>query len=82
MKAHENILNQIVELTTHIETNYPELYTFIDEIPLTVSAASSTKTNTSLMEDYLESLKQMLGGYIKTHGNTQCQNPASIQKQV
>ena len=67
MKDLKSILAEITELTTNIETNYPELYTLLDENPLTIPAKAHPKMTLDTMADYLESLKQILEQYIKTH---------------
>ena len=61
------ILAEISELTTNIESNYPELYTYLDENPLTIPANAHPKMTLDIMADYLESLNQLLKQYIKTH---------------
>jgi SUMO ligase MMS21 Smc5/6 complex component len=67
MKTLQKIETQIVTLTTSIEVNYPELYDMLDENPITIPAVIRPKMSISIMEDYLESLKQILQQYIKTH---------------
>jgi hypothetical protein len=67
MKTLQNIETQIVTLTTSIEVNYPELYAMLDENPITIPTVIDPKMSISVMEDYLESLKQILKQYIKTH---------------
>lgn len=67
MKTLQSLENQIITLTTSIEVNYPELYALLDENPMTIPTVVDPKMNISVMEDYLESLKQILKQYIKTH---------------
>lgn len=67
MKTLQDIENQIIRLTTSIEVNYPELYTTLDENPITIPSIANPDMTISVMEDYLESLKQILKQYIKTH---------------
>jgi hypothetical protein len=67
MKTLQKIETQIVTLNTSIEVNYPELYDMLDENPITIPAVIHPKMSISIMEDYLESLKQILKQYIKTH---------------
>lgn len=69
MKSLQDIETQIVTLITSIEVNYPELYALLDENPMTIPTVINPKINVSVMEDYLESLKQILKQYIKTHKN-------------
>ena len=67
MNELQNIENKIVELTTLIETQYPELYKFLEESPETMPLVNHPDINTIIMEDYLESLNQLLKHHIETH---------------
>lgn len=67
MKTLRDIENQIVRLTTNIVVNYPELYATLDENPMTIPSKIHPHITKSDMEDYLESLKQILKQYIKSH---------------
>ncbi|WP_396602028.1 hypothetical protein [Algibacter sp. R77976] len=67
MSQLHNIENQIVKLTSLIETKYPELYQFLEETPVTMPAVNHPDINTKIMKDYLESLKQLLKHHIETH---------------
>lgn len=67
MRTLQDIENRIITLTTSIEVNYPELYATLDENPMTIPTKIHPDMTMSIMEDYLESLKQILKQYIKTH---------------
>lgn len=67
MKTLQDIQTQIIKITTNIETNYPELYAMLDENPITIPSAIHPKMSINVMDDYLESLNQILAQYIKTH---------------
>lgn len=67
MDISKQIIEQISELTTIIEVNYPELYVFLDENPLTISNSEHPQITSEILNDYLESLKQLLTNYQKTH---------------
>ena len=70
MKTLQEIENQIIRLTMSIEVNYPELYATLDENPITLPSKVHPDMNINIMEDYLESLKQILKQYTKTHNKT------------
>jgi hypothetical protein len=70
MKALQDIENQIIRLSTRIEVNYPELYVTLDENPITIPSKVHPNINTTIMEEYLKSLKQLLKQYTKTHNIT------------
>ncbi|WNH07760.1 hypothetical protein [Thalassobellus suaedae] len=66
MNNLKNILKEITQLTFNIETNYPELYRTLDENPMTIPATDHPHIDKKIMEDYLESLKQILKKYLET----------------
>jgi len=69
MQNHSSIVKEITELTNTIESNYPELYSYLDENPLTLSVAQHPKVDKKAMEDYLQSLKELLEHHLQTHKN-------------
>ncbi|MDF2158047.1 hypothetical protein [Algoriphagus sp. CAU 1675] len=60
MKDINSLLLEITQLTTNIKYNYPELYRLLDENPITLPTEEHPKINAGLLENYLESLKQLL----------------------
>lgn len=67
MKNLKTILEEITWLTNNIETNYPELYKYLDENPMTIPKNSHPDVDKKAMEKYLESLKQLLKHHLETH---------------
>ena len=67
MKNLSHLLTEITEITTTIETKYPELYRSLDENPITIPATNNPNIDSEVLEEYLESLKQLLSHYLKTH---------------
>lgn len=67
MKNLQEILVKITQLTQTIETQYPELYQFLDEDPITISTKLHPKLNKHDFQEYLESLNQLLEHHIETH---------------
>jgi hypothetical protein len=67
MKTLTKLLTEITQITTNIETNYPELYRSLDENPLTIPATDHPHIDKQIMENYLESLKQLLKHHLETH---------------
>ncbi|MDO6472577.1 hypothetical protein [Maribacter sp. 1_MG-2023] len=67
MKQLHKILNEITALTLNIETNYPELYRSLDENPLTLPVSQHPHMDKVVMQEYLESLKQILNHYLEEH---------------
>ncbi len=69
MKDVHNLLREISEITTNIETNYPELYRSLDENPMTIPISDHPHIDKKIMQEYLESLKQLLEHHLDTHKN-------------
>ena len=67
MKTAEELLTKISEITTDIETNYPDLYKFLDEAPITIPNLEHPKIDTGQLEVYLESLNDLLNKYKNNH---------------
>lgn len=66
MSERQHILTQITRLTSNIETNYPELYRFLDESPMTIPAEAHPHLDKSVLEDYLKYLKELLRHQLET----------------
>lgn len=67
MKNLKHLLQKITSLTTEIETNYPELYTFLDENPITIPSAIHPDMDRKILEDYFEDLHELLKHHLETH---------------
>lgn len=67
MSDLNTIMTEITNLTNTIETDYPGLYQFLDEDPMTIPSMEHPEINKDVMEKYLEDLKQKLKQYSKTH---------------
>ncbi len=70
MKTLNQLMQDIIQLTTEIETNYPELYKYLSETPLSLSETASKTVHTTELKLYLETLKSQLQHHIETHKNT------------
>ncbi|MBK5210508.1 MAG: hypothetical protein JJE44_13550 [Flavobacteriaceae bacterium] len=66
MKNEQKLLSEISKLTKKIETDYPEIYQFLDEIPVTIPSEKDPDINNKVLRDYLESLKQLIKNYVET----------------
>ncbi|MBE0424434.1 MAG: hypothetical protein IBX66_10930 [Lutibacter sp.] len=66
MNNLQKTLKEISQLTKTIETNYPELYQFLDESPMTIPSEGNPSINKKTMQDYLDSLKQLLKHHLET----------------
>ena len=66
MNNLQNTLTEISQLTKTIESNYPELYQFLDESPITIPSESNPTIDKKILQDYLDSLKLLLKNHIET----------------
>lgn len=64
MKRLQQLTRDINELTLKIEQDFPELYQFLNETPITIPS-STDPINTKNFSDYLDSLKQILERHIE-----------------
>lgn len=67
MAVDPKILTEISAVTRDIEENYPELYKYIDENPMTLPDENHPEVDNEAFKEYLESLKTMLAEYKKKH---------------
>ena len=63
MKLETELNFKISAITTEIEQNHPELSKFLNEMPTTIPNDSSSKTDVKILNEYYESLKNILGEY-------------------
>lgn len=63
----KDIVAKIINLTTTVETDYPELYQFLDEDPMTIPSVENPRMDKEVMQIYLDDLEQILKQYAKTH---------------
>jgi len=66
MKTTQKILTEIATLTRKIETDYPELYKYLDESPMTIPGQKNPNVDSKALENYLQTLKDMLNRYKKS----------------
>lgn len=67
MKKIQKLTQEINELTVRIEQEYPELYRYLDENPITIPVDDEAKLTYKSFADYLESLKSILEKYMESH---------------
>lgn len=58
MERTEKLSQEINELTFKIEQEYPELYGFLNENPITIPTSDDPQINTETLADYLDTLNQ------------------------
>ena len=69
MKTVETVNNDIVAITSIIASNYPELYIFLNEMPVTIPIEINPSIRLKCLEEYHASLVNMLYQYKLQHSN-------------
>lgn len=69
MKKAESLLKEITDLTNKIRDSYPELYGFLEEDTLTLPTTNQPEVDETSLQNYLESLKELVKNYLETHKN-------------
>ena len=69
MKRLQKLTQEINELTLKIEEEFPELYTFLNETPITIPSSKHPNMDIKNFSDYLDSLKQILEHHIENQSH-------------
>ena len=67
MKRLQELTQEIFQLTLTIEQEYPELYRYLDENPITIPKLNHPTMDIKNFSDYLETLKALLKQHIISH---------------
>ncbi len=68
MKKLQQLTKEISDLTLKIEQEYPELYRYLDENPITIPCCDHPEVTTKNFSDYLDSLRSLLNTHIENQG--------------
>jgi hypothetical protein len=72
MKTKTEWDQDILNITMKIQQEYPELYKYIQEMPVKISTENKADVNIKNLEEYHNSLVELLAEYAKTHtGNNE-----------
>jgi hypothetical protein len=67
METKSHINNKIMALTMKIQEEYPELSKYISEMPITVPNIEDPAINIDSLNEYYNSLNDLLSKYSKSH---------------
>ena len=67
MKREEELNKKIVKITMTIRNEFPELMKFIGEMPETIPDKKNPEINIKILEDYYDSLEDLLRKYAPNH---------------
>lgn len=67
MKTEAELNENILKITMTIRNEFPELMKFLNEMPVTIPDKESPKINTSILQEYYDSLETLLRKYAPNH---------------
>jgi hypothetical protein len=67
MKTELELNESILKITFFIQSNYPELIKYLNEMPITIGNEKDVEINTKILADYLQSLELLLSNYQVNH---------------
>ena len=70
MNDEQQIISEISRLTSTIEADFPELYRFLDENPITIPSTAHPNLTALTLAEYLEDLKGLLRRHQEIHKTT------------
>jgi hypothetical protein len=60
METEKTINTKIIAITRQIQEKHPELIPFLNELPVTIPDESSPEITVKILQEYYESLQNML----------------------
>lgn len=67
MKTEAELNDDILKLIATIKNKFPELAKYIDEMPVTIPALAHPKTDKKALQEYYDSLSELLKNYSLNH---------------
>lgn len=67
MKTEAELNKNIVKMTMTIRNEFPELMKFLSEMPVTIPNSVSPEINVKILQDYYDSLEDLLRKYAPNH---------------
>ena len=80
MKSESELEKDILTITMKIHSEYPELSKYLEEMPANISENYKGSINIKTMEEYYNSLVELLDEYSNTHENRLVENEAEMLK--
>jgi hypothetical protein len=70
MKTEKELNEDILKITMQIQEKYPELSKNIGETPVKISDTKDTGINMKILNEYYQSLNNLLKHYATSHGSS------------
>lgn len=69
MKTEDELDRAILSITMEIKEKHPELSKYISEMPVTIPNKQNPKMNCKALQEYLDSLNDVLKNYLENNIN-------------
>lgn len=69
MKTETQLNENILKITMTIRNEFPELMKYLNEMPATIPDAKNPEINIKILQDYFNSLRDLLYKYAPNHSN-------------
>ena len=63
VESEADLNSKIVAITMRIQKEFPELSTYLNEMPITIPVVNSPEITTEILNNYYESLFKLLATY-------------------
>lgn len=67
MKTENDVTQKILNITTKIKNEHPELYPYLEEMAVTLPDSKNPSVDTKALEEYYNSLIELLKKYNIAH---------------
>lgn len=67
MKTETELNDNILKITMTIRNEFPELIKYLNEMEVTIPNVSTPEINSKILQDYYESLENLLRKYAPNH---------------
>lgn len=67
MKTEAELSENIVKMTMTIQNEFPELMKYLGEMPETIPDSKNPEINIKILQDYYDSLEDLLRKYAPNH---------------
>ena len=67
MKTEAELSENILKITMTIRNEFPELMKYLNEMQVTIPDVATPDINNKILQDYYESLQDLLRKYAPTH---------------
>ena len=67
MLSEKTLNEKILKITTKIRNEHPELLKYLNEMTVTIPDVNNPEMNNKVLQDYYNSLEEMLQKYITNH---------------